>query len=149
MVADDLPCSNCPLLDLGVQYPVNDERDPWRRMPAVFGAARRVFGGAMFKHDSRPRARAEHLLGHYCRVQREKYGSCTRRRSTLCQGIVKLAFDHAASAPADQRYAYAQAALKRAATSDDTDALLKPTVIRKPSGPLRMPPITMREMPVA
>ena len=77
-MSDGLPCSTCPILDLGTVYPVKDARDPWRRMPKLFLLSVRLFGPSMNSHRSRTRLRLEKLFGHYCKVQRQKYGPCTR-----------------------------------------------------------------------
>lgn len=148
---NDHPCSECPFLDFGHKYPVRDDRDPWRRMPACFDAARRVFGPGMFNHQSKLRLRAEKLLGHYCRVQREKYGPCTRRRSLICQQIVADALNTAGRQAPDgpARIAYATQGLRRAVNDEATSERMKATVVKADLGVLKMPPITFREVPAA
>ncbi len=147
--ADTLPASPCPVLDLGVKYPRGDLRDPWRRMPALFQAARSVFGSGMFNNDGRLRLRVEQLMGRYCSRQRTAYGPCTRKRSQVCQCILLKAVEHGregGSTP-QQKLAYAQAELARTVTSDETDRKLKATVVKADLGKLRMPPITFQEPP--
>lgn len=137
-------CSRCPLLDLGVKLEPRDPRDPWRRMPRAFQIARATFGNGFYNHRSPLRVRVERLLGHYCRVQREKYGPCSSRRIPICHRIVEEALAQGAEGTTEgRRIAFAQWSLKNAVNDPDTHALLKPTVIRPATKDLRMPPITL------
>jgi hypothetical protein len=149
-VSDGLPCSTCPILDLGTVYPVKDARDPWRRMPKLFLLSVRLFGPSMNSHRSRTRLRLEKLFGHYCKVQRQKYGPCTRARAKVCAGILQDAVSHGLSADSGpERHAFVTHALRTAVNDDRTAERMKDTMVARPTPQLAMPPITFREVPAA
>jgi hypothetical protein len=82
---DGLPCSACPVRDVGNRYPVNDARDPWRRMPRLFDRMRETFGRPMFNVNSRTRRETDHRVSVYCRRVRSIHGDdCSRERMRLC-----------------------------------------------------------------
>lgn len=149
-MTDGLPCSKCPLLDLGTKYPEKDLRDPWRRWPEHFAEAKRAFGPGMFNHSAALRLRIERLLGFYCRRQREAHGPCTGKRVKVCQRVTLEALRGSREGSTEgKRIAFAQAGLRRAINSDETHALLKATRIAPSTPDLRMPPITFKEVPAA
>ena len=141
---DGLPCSRCPILDLGTKYPVGDQRDPWRRMPAVFSAALNVLGRSMYRHESRARVDGERRLGHYCRIVREKHGPCNGKRITLCQVSLVNSLEYAAKA--EHPWPAAQACITRLVNDDGHHERLKATRIAPATKGMRMPPITMHRM---
>lgn len=129
---DEHPCSGCPFLDLGHRYPVGDVRDPWRRMPELFAAAQLIFGRPFYNHTSKSRQHGEKLLRHYCRVQRSKYGACTRKRSLICREIVLEALTFAATADGTgNRIARAWSSIRRAVNSEESHARLVPTIVQR------------------
>lgn len=143
-MADQLPCSRCPILDLGTRYPVNDKRDPWRRMPVIFAGALKVLGGGMMAHESRTRENVERRLGHYCRITREKHGPCNGKRIHVCQDALAAGFQ--AAQHAERPWPFAQACITRLTTDDRHHENLKATRIAPATKDLRMPPITMQRM---
>lgn len=119
-------------------------------MPRLFAVARSLYGPAMFNHGSRTRLRLEKLMGHWCRVQRTKYGPCTKKRARVCARILNESLAHGLEAPdRPARYAYVQQALKRAVNSEETHAALKATVVQPATPDLALPPILFREVPAA
>ena len=150
MQPDSLPCSTCPILDLGTVYPVKDGRDPWRRMPRLFQLSVKLFGPSMNSHSSRTRLKLEKLFGHYCKVQRQKYGPCTRARARVCAGILQDAVSHGLSADTrPERHAFVTHALRTAVNDDRTSERMKATMVARPTPQLAMPPITFRAVPAA
>ena len=82
---DGLPCSACPVRDVGTRYPVNDPRDPWRRMPNLFDRLVRTFGRPMYNPASRTRRETDHRVASYCQRTRAVHGDdCSRQRMRLC-----------------------------------------------------------------
>ena len=141
-------CSRCPVLDLGAKLEPRDPRDPWRRMPKLFRLTQVLFGNAMMNHNGRTRLRIEKLFGHYCKVQRSKYGPCNTARMLRCSAILQDAVKHGTTATQpEQKYAYVTQALKQAVNDDATSEAMKHTMTRRPTPDLKMPPITFREVP--
>lgn len=148
-MGDDLRCSRCPLLDLGVQYPVGDERDPWRRLPAHFQQLKSILGNSAMNHKSPLRLRTEKLLAFYCGRQREAHGKCNNERVRLCSGITLAALADASKAPSKaERIAHLQAGLRRTINSDDTHRRLKATRQKSSDPAVTMPPL-FKEVPEA
>ncbi len=99
----------------------------------------------MMNRQGRTRLRIERLLGHWCKVTREKHGLCTRRRSLICRDVLAEALDAAKGVSGPERYAIVQARLKAAANDDRLYDRLKATRVQaKPQGPMALPPITFR-----
>lgn len=153
MSNDGLRCSKCPLLDLGVQYPVGDDRDPWRRIEKRggdhFKLAKKIIGGAMFNHKGKQRLQVEKLLAFYCGRQREAHGQCTNERVRLCLGITRTALVDATHAPTkDKQMGYLLHGLRQAINSDDTHAKMKATRTSTAEPAVTMPPL-FKEVPEA
>lgn len=127
---EHLPCSKCPVLDLGRRYPPGDERDPWRRMPDLFEAARRIFGGVWYNHQSKTRVQTEQSMRRYCQLQRHRYGLCTMARSRACQRLLQGAVE--ASAGGRSRHAMLHYQLVQVVNREETHAAMKATVARPP-----------------
>lgn len=148
---DGLPCDRCPILNLGEKYPEHDPRDPWRRMPRLFLKAQALFGRSMYSHGGKSRLELEKRLGHYCRVMRERHGPCATPRLRLCATRLGEVLDSAradAPKPPDRRrYAYAR--ITRLANDDDHHELMKATRVAPATVGIRVPPISLEDIPDA
>jgi hypothetical protein len=89
MPRDNLPCSSCPIRDLGVVYPIKDPRDPWRRMPKLMDQLVATFGKLMFNRKGKTRIDTEHRIQTYCARVRSMHGEpCSRKRMAICGTVI-------------------------------------------------------------
>ena len=145
--SDDLPCDRCPILNLGVKYPVGDSRDPWRRMPKLFLKAQALFGRSMFAHTGKSRVELERRMGHYCRVMRERHGPCNTDRMRLCATALGGVLDWARhdTEQMDKRRAKAFGGITALANDDNHHEQMKATRLGVGWSPvgIRVPPISL------
>lgn len=121
-------CSTCPVLDLEHEYEPNDPNDPWRRMPRVFNALGRYFGGAFYSRTSRTRRMMVKLVSHYCRVQRQKYGPCNRKRMRVCAGVILDAVEQSNYPGVRNRHAMFRTKLELITNADETHEAMLQTI---------------------
>lgn len=132
------PCSKCPVLDIGHRYEKGDPHDPWRRMPALFDAARRLFGNVWFNHGSQTRLGTEKAMRQYCYLQRSRYGLCTMARSRACQGLLQGAIE--AAGQGRNRHAMLRHQLVQVVNREETHEAMKATMAR-PRNVTRLPDV--------
>ena len=117
MSDDGLPCSRCPVRDVGERYPVNDPRDPWRRMPRLFEQMRDTFGRPMYNVQSRVRRDSDERVSLYCRRTRAVHGDdCSVQRMRLCCSSLHAVAER--SGRADNPYAAWRWGMERLLSDD-------------------------------
>jgi hypothetical protein len=128
---EQLPCSQCPIRDLGIVYPVKDPRDPWRRMPRLMAQLVATFGPLMYNRRSRTRIDVEERISTYCERVRHVHGQrCNRERQRLCCSVLHTTVYRASRS--DAPYPLLRAGLSSMLSSDVLYAQLQRTRDNEP-----------------